>query len=80
VARRPVGSSRRQPDTSRYAGKLAERWKGTPAYHADLRADERFRFGGLDVVVATSAFGMGTDLLPPGRHTGSLWSVYFMVP
>jgi len=53
-------------DTLRYAGELAERRRRTAAYHAGLKATERkevherFRSGGLDVVVAASAFGMGT--------------------
>ncbi|MEV7648979.1 RecQ family ATP-dependent DNA helicase [Arthrobacter sp. NPDC089319] len=54
-------------DTERYAAELAERGLRTDAYHAGRRAadreaiHERFLEGGLDVVVATSAFGMGID-------------------
>ena len=54
-------------DTLWYAGELAERGRRTAAYHAGLKATERkevherFRSGGLDVVVAASAFGMGID-------------------
>jgi len=48
-------------------GELAERGRRTAAYYAGLKATERkevherFRSGGLDVVVAASAFGMGID-------------------
>ncbi|WAL66891.1 ATP-dependent DNA helicase [Amycolatopsis cynarae] len=51
-------------DTERYAEALGDR---TAAYHAGLKASERrrvhdrFMAGELDVVVATSAFGMGID-------------------
>ncbi|MDN3311367.1 RecQ family ATP-dependent DNA helicase [Microbacterium oryzae] len=54
-------------DTERYAEELAERGLRAAAYHAGLRVGERnrvheeFRDGDLDVVVATSAFGMGID-------------------
>jgi len=54
-------------DTLWYAGELAERGRRTAAYHAGLKATEqkevheRFRAGDLDVVVATSAFGMRID-------------------
>jgi ATP-dependent DNA helicase RecQ len=54
-------------DAERYAEALAERGLTAAAYHAGLRAAERGRthqrFTGdeLDVVVATSAFGMGID-------------------
>jgi ATP-dependent DNA helicase RecQ len=54
-------------DTSRYAGQLTERGIRCAAYHAGMKAadrrqvHERFLDGDLDVVVATSAFGMGID-------------------
>ncbi len=54
-------------DTERYAAELAERGLRTDAYHAGRRAadrvaiHERFLDGEVDVVVATSAFGMGID-------------------
>jgi ATP-dependent DNA helicase RecQ len=54
-------------DAERYAQALAERGLAAAAYHAGLGAAERTRthrrFTGdeLDVVVATSAFGMGID-------------------
>ncbi|RCG30947.1 RecQ family ATP-dependent DNA helicase [Sphaerisporangium album] len=50
-----------------YAGALREEGRRAEAYHAGMKATERhrvhelFRDGGLDVVVATSAFGMGID-------------------
>ena len=50
-----------------YARELAELGLDAAAYHAGLRGAERsdvhdrFLGGGLDVVVATSAFGMGVD-------------------
>ncbi|MFJ6653459.1 RecQ family ATP-dependent DNA helicase [Microbacterium sp. NPDC091313] len=50
-----------------YADALAERGLGAVAYHAGLpvkqreAVHERFHAGELDVVVATSAFGMGID-------------------
>ena len=50
-----------------YAGALAEKGLRSRAYHAGLRAGERrevhesFLDDSLDVVVATSAFGMGID-------------------
>ena len=50
-----------------YAGALAEKGLRSRAYHAGLRAAERrevhesFLDDSLDVVVATSAFGMGID-------------------
>jgi ATP-dependent DNA helicase RecQ len=54
-------------DTTAYAEALGARGVAAAAYHAGLsravRGDvhERFMDGGLDVVVATSAFGMGID-------------------
>jgi ATP-dependent DNA helicase RecQ len=54
-------------DTDRYASELTERGRRAAAYHGGLKADERQRVhdafldGGLDTVVATSAFGMGID-------------------
>ncbi|GAA3398012.1 RecQ family ATP-dependent DNA helicase [Streptomyces roseoviridis] len=54
-------------DTERYAEKLAGLGLTAAAYHAGLRSGERSRVhdafldGTLDVVVATSAFGMGID-------------------
>ncbi|MFJ1807020.1 MULTISPECIES: RecQ family ATP-dependent DNA helicase [unclassified Streptomyces] len=54
-------------DTEYYAGELASLGLAAEAYHAGLRASERARIhdafltGEADVVVATSAFGMGID-------------------
>ena len=54
-------------DTEAYAAALAERGLATAAYHAGRRAldreeiHERFLASDLDVVVATTAFGMGID-------------------
>jgi ATP-dependent DNA helicase RecQ len=54
-------------DTERYAETLAAQGLRAAAYHAGLRAGlrhevhEQFLAGDLDVVVATSAFGMGID-------------------
>ena len=54
-------------EADRIAGELADRGVFGLAYHAGLRADRRdavhraFRDGDADVVVATSAFGMGID-------------------
>ncbi|HZF91562.1 RecQ family ATP-dependent DNA helicase [Streptomyces sp.] len=54
-------------DTEYYAGELASLGLSAEAYHAGLRAAERARIhdaflaGSADVVVATSAFGMGID-------------------
>ncbi|WP_459750142.1 RecQ family ATP-dependent DNA helicase [Streptomyces sennicomposti] len=54
-------------DTERCARELAELGLTAEAYHAGLRAAERrrihaaFHSGAADVVVATSAFGMGID-------------------
>ncbi|MFF5426302.1 MULTISPECIES: RecQ family ATP-dependent DNA helicase [unclassified Streptomyces] len=54
-------------DTEWYAEQLAGLGLSTAAYHAGLRSGERSRVhdafldGKLDVVVATSAFGMGID-------------------
>ncbi|MFC4056821.1 RecQ family ATP-dependent DNA helicase [Planomonospora corallina] len=50
-----------------YAAELKAAGRRAEAYHAGMRAadrhrvHERFRDGGLDVVAATSAFGMGID-------------------
>ncbi|MDF8265161.1 RecQ family ATP-dependent DNA helicase [Luteipulveratus flavus] len=57
----------RRRDTTAYAEALAERGLKTVAYHGGMRASERkaahehFTSGSADVVVATSAFGMGID-------------------
>ncbi|MGV9994744.1 RecQ family ATP-dependent DNA helicase [Streptomyces sp. NPDC003374] len=54
-------------DTEHYAAELAALGFTAEAYHAGLRAAERtriheaFQSGAADVVVATSAFGMGID-------------------
>ncbi|THA57995.1 ATP-dependent DNA helicase RecQ [Streptomyces sp. A1136] len=54
-------------DTESHAAELAELGLGAAAYHAGLPAAERARVhdaflaGDLDVVAATSAFGMGID-------------------
>ncbi|MGW4317772.1 RecQ family ATP-dependent DNA helicase [Streptomyces sp. NPDC004684] len=54
-------------DTERCARELADLGLAAEAYHAGLRAAERrrihaaFHSGAADVVVATSAFGMGID-------------------
>ncbi|MEW2048704.1 RecQ family ATP-dependent DNA helicase [Streptomyces sp. NPDC005476] len=54
-------------DTEFYSGELASLGLAAEAYHAGLRASERARIhdaflsGEADVVVATSAFGMGID-------------------
>jgi ATP-dependent DNA helicase RecQ len=54
-------------DTHEYARGLAERGLRTAAYHGGMRAADRseahrrFTDGTADVVVATSAFGMGID-------------------
>ncbi|MGC4987068.1 RecQ family ATP-dependent DNA helicase [Streptomyces sp. DT193] len=54
-------------ETEQYARELSALGFDSAAYHAGLSAAERsrthdrFRDGGLDVVVATSAFGMGID-------------------
>ncbi|KQQ81500.1 RecQ family ATP-dependent DNA helicase [Arthrobacter sp. Leaf137] len=54
-------------DTEKYAAKLAAESLRAEAYHAGLAAAERERIhelflaDGLDVVVATTAFGMGID-------------------
>jgi ATP-dependent DNA helicase RecQ len=54
-------------DTSAYAEQLRARGVGAAPYHAGMKgADrddvhERFRTGELQVIVATSAFGMGID-------------------
>ncbi|HET8641777.1 MAG TPA: RecQ family ATP-dependent DNA helicase [Pseudonocardiaceae bacterium] len=54
-------------DAAGYAGELAGRGRRAAAYHAGLRAavrketQHRFMAGELDLVVATSAFGMGID-------------------
>jgi ATP-dependent DNA helicase RecQ len=54
-------------DSEFYAGELASLGLAAEGYHAGLRASERARIhdaflsGAADVVVATSAFGMGID-------------------
>jgi len=54
-------------DTTRYAAELADAGRSVAAYHGAMKADERnaaheqFSTGAVDVVVATSAFGMGID-------------------
>ena len=54
-------------DAAGYADELAGRGRRAAAYHAGLRAavrketQHRFMAGELDLVVATSAFGMGID-------------------
>jgi ATP-dependent DNA helicase RecQ len=54
-------------DAERYADELAAVGVRVAAYHAGMKRDdrdqvhERFLDGGVDVVVATSAFGMGID-------------------
>lgn len=54
-------------DTEKYAAKLADEGLRTEAYHAGRAAGDRERIheqfldDGLDVVVATTAFGMGID-------------------
>ncbi|WP_345628104.1 RecQ family ATP-dependent DNA helicase [Streptomyces thinghirensis] len=54
-------------DTEYYARELASLGLAAEAYHAGLSAAERtrvhraFQSGGADVIVATSAFGMGID-------------------
>lgn len=59
-----VGTRR---DTEWYAGRLAERGLRASAYHAGQSKQDRdrthgaFQEGRLEVVVATSAFGMGID-------------------
>ncbi|MFS0911080.1 RecQ family ATP-dependent DNA helicase [Microbacterium sp. 179-I 3D2 NHS] len=54
-------------ETGEYAAELAERGRRTAAYHGGMSAKDRdavhaaWSAGHLDVVVATSAFGMGID-------------------
>ncbi|GAA3446525.1 ATP-dependent DNA helicase RecQ [Planomonospora venezuelensis] len=54
-------------DTEEYAAALRAEGRRAEPYHAGMRASDRhrvhesFRDGGLDVAVATSAFGMGID-------------------
>jgi ATP-dependent DNA helicase RecQ len=54
-------------DTLRYQAELAERGLRSAAFHAGMKSGDkngvhrRFTDGELDVVVATSAFGMGID-------------------
>ncbi|WP_285041310.1 RecQ family ATP-dependent DNA helicase [Plantibacter sp. LMC-P-059a] len=54
-------------ETERYAEEIAADGRRVAAYHAGLKSTERravhdqWRAGELDVVVATSAFGMGID-------------------
>ncbi|MGO4121453.1 RecQ family ATP-dependent DNA helicase [Arthrobacter sp. YAF16] len=57
----------KRKDTEKYAAKLAQKGLQAAAYHAGRSAAERdevhrqFLAGDLDVVVATTAFGMGID-------------------
>ncbi|WP_160667450.1 RecQ family ATP-dependent DNA helicase [Pseudarthrobacter sp. ATCC 49987] len=57
----------KRKDTERYAARLARNGLRAAAYHAGRTPTERelvhqqFLDGGLDVVVATTAFGMGID-------------------
>jgi ATP-dependent DNA helicase RecQ len=57
----------KRKDTENYAAKLGEHGLRAEAYHAGRKASERERIheqfmdGELDVVVATTAFGMGID-------------------
>lgn len=57
----------KRKDTEKYAAKLVRNGLRAAAYHAGMAAEERaavheeFLAGGLDVVVATTAFGMGID-------------------
>jgi ATP-dependent DNA helicase RecQ len=57
----------KRKDTEKYADKLTRNGLRAAAYHAGMAAadragvHERFLDGGLDVVVATTAFGMGID-------------------
>lgn len=57
----------KRKDTEKYAAKLAQKGLRAAAYHAGRSAAERdevhrqFLAGDLDVVVATTAFGMGID-------------------
>lgn len=68
----------RRKDTERYAAELTARGLRAEAYHAGRRATdrqavhERFLGAELDVVVATSAFGMGIDK-PDGAADGAAW-------
>jgi ATP-dependent DNA helicase RecQ len=54
-------------DTEQYAAEIADLGLRAAAYHAGMRRDDRdrvhaaFSGDGLDVVVATTAFGMGID-------------------
>lgn len=58
---------RTRPATEQYAAALADAGRSVAAYHAGLsgrrrdQVHEAFLSGQLDVVVATSAFGMGID-------------------
>ncbi len=57
----------RRRDTDQYAAELRDRGVRAAAYHAGMTAEEReaaqhaFSEGAVEVVVATSAFGMGVD-------------------
>lgn len=57
----------KRKDTEKYAAKLAQKGLRAAAYHAGRTPAEReevhrqFLAGGLDAVVATTAFGMGID-------------------
>jgi ATP-dependent DNA helicase RecQ len=54
-------------ETERYAGELVAKGRAASAYHAGMKAADRervheaFLSGEVEVVVATSAFGMGID-------------------
>jgi ATP-dependent DNA helicase RecQ len=58
---------RTRPTAEEYAGELAGRGRRTAVYHAGLghkrrdEAHQAFMDGEVDVIVATSAFGMGID-------------------
>jgi len=67
VTRRGLLYCASRKDTEAYASELRQQGVRAEAYHAGMRAADRetlqdsFHDGGVDVVVATSAFGMGID-------------------